>query len=83
MNYDSFSAGWRPAIGWTCQAAILVQYVLRPLSSLARELVGGAPLAAQPDIAQSMIALILTILGMAALRSADKAVAAKAEGEAK
>lgn len=65
-SFDLYAAGWRPAVGWVCVAALAYSYVLRPiLSGLLR-----TPL---PDLELNQIwALLLSMLGLSGLRTFEK-----------
>lgn len=67
-----FVAGWRPAVGWVCAAGVAWAYLGHPLFVWAATLwwPGLAPPALQTD---SLIELVLAMLGMAGLRTLEKA----------
>jgi hypothetical protein len=68
---STFVAGWRPFIGWICGCAIAYEMILRPLLTFAAHAFGGHVDA--PDIqTQDLIGLVVTMLGMGALRTIDK-----------
>ena len=61
-----YRAGWRPATGWVCVAAMGWQYVAAPLASA----VTGV---AMPSLdAGELMPLLLGLLGLGGLRSAEK-----------
>lgn len=65
-----FVAGWRPFIGWVCGVGLAYQYVLRPLLSGAL-LALGYP--AMPALElESLVTLLLGMLGMGGLRTYEK-----------
>lgn len=66
-----FVAGWRPAIGWVCVAALAFQYVIRPfwLWILA---VWWPEAPIPPSLDGMLWELILGMLGMGGLRSFEK-----------
>jgi hypothetical protein len=66
-----FVAGWRPAVGWICAAAVGWSYIGHPLLHWAALLwaPGLAPPALQTD---SLFELVLALLGLAGLRSFEK-----------
>lgn len=72
QSLSRFNSGWRPFIGWVCGAALLYQYIARPL------LTWGAALAGYPDIVApeldlgDIITLMLGMLGLGALRTTEK-----------
>jgi hypothetical protein len=66
-----FVAGWRPAIGWICVAALAYQYLLRPFALVAAA--AWWPDAPDlPTLDDMLWELIFGLLGMGALRSWDK-----------
>jgi hypothetical protein len=74
--HDSvFVAGWRPAIGWVCAAALAYSYMLVPLVGFALTL-SGQPVPKWPVLDNNLWELMFGMLGMGALRSFDKMKAA-------
>lgn len=67
-----FVAGWRPAVGWLCAIGVGWSYLGHPLFLWAAALWWPdlQPPAIQTD---SLFELVLAMLGMAGLRSLDKA----------
>lgn len=67
-----FVAGWRPAVGWICAAGVGWAYLGHPLFLWAAALWSPdlQPPAIQTD---SLFELVLAMLGMAGLRSFEKA----------
>lgn len=78
-----FIGGWRPAIGWTCAASLFcyyVPYVLVATVLWAWQVIQKGELVARPDLGiTDLIGLVLSMLGIAGMRSFDKVkkVAAK------
>lgn len=67
-----FVAGWRPAIGWVCAAALAYQYIVRPFAAWG--LAVWAPDApALPTLDGMLWELVFGMLGMGTLRSVEKA----------
>ena len=66
-----FVAGWRPAIGWVCAAALAYQYVFKPLMTW---LLGAAHIVvpAMPGLDEHLWELMLGMLGMGGLRTFEK-----------
>lgn len=62
-----FVAGWRPAIGWVCGAALAVEFLLRPILSWA---VPSLP--PMPAAGEGLWVVVTGILGLGAMRSYDK-----------
>lgn len=67
-----FVAGWRPAVGWICAAGVGWAYLGHPLFLWAAALWSPG---LQPPVIQtdSLFELVLAMLGMAGLRSFEKA----------
>lgn len=62
-----FVAGWRPAVGWVCVAAMTFQYLVRPF------LVGFSVAPADmPGLDENLWAILTGILGIGGLRSFEK-----------
>lgn len=70
-NSSMFVAGWRPAIGWVCGAALAFQYVARPLIQWGFSM-AHQPVPVLPGIDDNLWQLMTGMLGMGALRSYDK-----------
>jgi hypothetical protein len=68
---DLFVAGWRPAVGWLCAAAIGWQYVLVPLGLWGAYATGHA-VPAPPPIDEHLWELLVGMLGLGGLRTLEK-----------
>ena len=68
---NAWAAGWRPATGWVCAAALFYQYLLAPLAMWAAELLGH-PLPAPPTLDDVLWQLLFGMLGLGLLRTAEK-----------
>jgi hypothetical protein len=67
-----FVAGWRPAVGWICAIGVGWAYLGHPVFLWAAAL--WFPAVKPPDIqTDGLFELVLAMLGMAGLRSFDKA----------
>lgn len=66
-----FIAGWRPFIGWVCGAALVVQYIARPLLPWFAE-VAGFTVPAIPSLDDSIMELMMGMLGLAGVRTFEK-----------
>lgn len=66
-----FVAGWRPAIGWICSAALAYQYVIVPVSMWASFAVGH-PFPKPPTLDDTLWQLMFGMLGMGSLRTFEK-----------
>lgn len=68
---NPFTSGWRPFIGWTCGAGFAVQFVVGPLAEWAAAL-AGHPVKFPPMDVGTMMPLLLGMLGLGGLRTAEK-----------
>ena len=68
---NPFTSGWRPFIGWTCGAGFAVQFVVGPLAEWAAALAGHPVKFPQMDVG-TMMPLLLGMLGLGGLRTAEK-----------
>jgi len=77
-NPSVFVSGWRPGIGWVCGAGFAVQFVVGPLAEWGSALYGH-PVKFPPMDTGTMMPLLLGMLGLGGLRTAEKiqGVAAK------
>jgi len=67
-----FVAGWRPAVGWVCAAGVAWAYIGHPVFAWAAAL--WSPGLQPPGIiTDNLIELVLAMLGMAGLRTLEKA----------
>lgn len=67
-----FVAGWRPAVGWVCAAALAYHYILQPFINYAISVADPA-WQAPPSIEMADLMYLLTgMLGFGALRSWEK-----------
>lgn len=67
-----FVSGWRPFVGWVCGGALVWSYIAQPMLNWMIVALGADfPHLPDLDIAQ-LVTLLLTLLGMASLRSIDK-----------
>lgn len=62
-----FVAGWRPAAGWVCVAALTYQFIARPLIIIIAP--AGTP---APELDGMLFELLFGMLGLAGLRSFEK-----------
>lgn len=70
-NASVFVSGWRPFIGWVCGAALVYQYLIRPVVSWA-VIAAGHPLPAMPGLDDNLWELLLGMLGLGGLRTLEK-----------
>ena len=66
-----FVSGWRPSIGWICGAGFAVQFVIGPLAEWGAALTGHPVKFPQMDTG-TMMPLLLGMLGLGGLRTAEK-----------
>jgi hypothetical protein len=66
-----FVSGWRPSIGWICGAGFAVQFVVGPLAEWGAALAGHPVKFPQMDTG-TMMPLLLGMLGLGGLRTAEK-----------
>jgi hypothetical protein len=66
-----FVSGWRPGIGWICGAGFAVQFVIGPLAEWGSALAGHPVKFPQMDTG-TMMPLLLGMLGLGGLRTAEK-----------
>lgn len=67
----TFRGGWRPAIGWTCWAALSLQFVVAPVAEWGAAAVGH-PLPPLPKLDGVLWELLFGMLGLGALRTVEK-----------
>jgi hypothetical protein len=67
-----FVAGWRPALGWICATGIGIEFIVRPLADWIAALCGTTVATPTLDVGQ-LIALVVSMLGIAAYRTVEKA----------
>lgn len=70
-NPSVFVSGWRPSIGWVCGAGFAVQFVIGPLAEWGSALYGHPVKFPQMDTG-TMMPLLLGMLGLGGLRTAEK-----------
>ena len=66
-----FVSGWRPSIGWVCGAGFAVQFIVGPLAEWGAALAGHPVKFPQMDTG-TMMPLLLGMLGLGGLRTAEK-----------
>jgi hypothetical protein len=70
-NPSVLTSGWRPAIGWVCAAALMAQYIARPMLQWVGILTGH-DWPTLPGIDDNLWQLMLGMLGLGGLRSFEK-----------
>lgn len=66
-----FVAGWRPFIGWVGGVGLAYSFILAPFIEFIARLFGYSGVMPEPDAAQ-LLTLVLSMLGVGAMRSYDK-----------
>jgi hypothetical protein len=66
-----FVAGWRPGLGWICVAGLAYNFIVYPLLTWL-VVVGGAEFTPPPLMSDNLMELVLGMLGLGALRTAEK-----------
>ena len=71
-NSSVFVAGWRPFIGWVCGSACAWNWIGLPMAKAGLLLAGGPVLALAPADLTEMLPVLMGMLGLGALRTAEK-----------
>jgi hypothetical protein len=66
-----FVAGWRPGLGWICVAGLAYNFIAYPLLTWA-VVITGAEFTPPPLMSDNLMELVLGMLGLGALRTAEK-----------
>ena len=71
-HQSMFVAGWRPAVGWVCALAMLLNFILIPFINLGMEFAGQE---IRLDLIEmdTMMPVLLGMLGLGGMRSYEKA----------
>ena len=78
-NRSVFVAGWRPAIGWICGLALFTDFIVGPIGTWIAALLKHPTPFPQLDLG-SLLPLLLGMLGLGAMRTAEKINAAPGSG---
>jgi len=70
-NPNVFVSGWRPFIGWVCGSGFAIQFVIGPMAEWGSVLYGNPVKFPQMDVG-TMMPLLLGMLGLGTLRTAEK-----------
>jgi hypothetical protein len=68
-----FVAGWRPFIGWTCGIALLAHFLIFPSADVVTAYMGIEPVAYPAFDMDSLMTILLGMLGLGGMRSFEKA----------
>lgn len=66
-----FVAGWRPAIGWVCAAALAWAFIVAPVATWALAVLGVRE-SLPPIMTDNLFELVLAMLGLGGLRTFEK-----------
>jgi hypothetical protein len=66
-----FVAGWRPAVGWVCALAMLLNFILIPFINLGLEF-GDLDLQLDLIDMETMMPVLFGMLGLGGMRTAEK-----------
>ncbi len=66
-----FIAGWRPAVGWCCALAMLLNFILIPFINLGLD-VANVEIQLELINMETMMPVLLGMLGLGGLRTAEK-----------
>lgn len=66
-----FVAGWRPAIGWVCAAALAWAFIIGPVATWALAVLGIKE-SLPPLMTDNLFELVLAMLGLGGLRTFEK-----------
>ena len=67
-----FVAGWRPFVGWVCAIALAYHFVLQPILIFGMAAANVAPLTLPQFDMDSLMTVLLGMLGLGGLRSYEK-----------
>lgn len=69
---DMFRGGWRPAVGWSCVAGLVYQFLVQPLLPWVVAVFGGTvpPLPAIDN--ETLMVLLTGMLGLGGLRTLER-----------
>ena len=70
-NPNVFVSGWRPFIGWVCGSGFAIQFVIGPMAEWGSAIYGHPVKFPQMDVG-TMMPLLLGMLGLGTLRTAEK-----------
>jgi len=70
-HQSMFVAGWRPAVGWVCALAMLLNFILIPFINLGLEF-GGLELEIDLIDMETMLPVLFGMLGLGGMRTYEK-----------
>lgn len=68
---NGFRANWRPAVGWTCAAGLALMMIVRPIAQWVL-VVSGSTLVLPTIDTESLMGLLVPLLGLGAYRTYEK-----------
>lgn len=71
-NPSVFVSGWRPFVGWVCGAACAWNWIGLPMTKAALMVAGGPALDLAPADLTEMLPVLIGMLGLGGLRTAEK-----------
>lgn len=70
-NTRLFVSGWRPAVGWTCAAGMIMQFVVSPICAWTATL-SGHPVTLPNLDTGTLTTLLVGMLGLGSMRTIEK-----------
>ncbi|MFB8829010.1 3TM-type holin [Azotobacter sp. CWF10] len=71
-SQSGFQAGWRPLAGYVCVAGLAHDFLVRPLLPCLLIVAGAADVPPLPSLDEVLFELVFGMLGLGALRTADR-----------
>ncbi len=68
-----FVAGWRPSVGWCCSLALFAHFLVFPTMDVVTAYMGVDPVAYPQFDMDSLMTVLLGLLGLGGMRSYEKA----------
>ena len=68
-----FVSGWRPSVGWCCSLALFAHFLVFPTMDVVTAYMGVAPVAYPQFDMDSLMTVLLGLLGLGGMRSYEKA----------
>ena len=68
-----FVSGWRPSVGWCCSLALFAHFLVFPTMDVVTAYMGVAPVAYPQVDMDSLMTVLLGLLGLGGMRSYEKA----------
>lgn len=71
-SQNGFQAGWRPLAGYACVFGLIYEFLLRPMLPWVLTVCGVPAVPPLPSLDQVLFELMFGMLGLGALRTADR-----------